>query len=270
MSLRPLILTRATDLAHPSERPASWALTQAQATSWQLVHWPLIEVAPVADEPTLAQLHQVWRPDSPWQAVFFVSAGAARHFFAHQPKGRAWPDWSAWCTGPATAQVLRELGVPESCLVHPNLTDGQWDSESLWPRVSPGVQAGTRVLRVRGRDAAMGPVEGEGRDWLGDQLRARGAIVTSVAAYERRLPVWLPAQRAQALKALSDGSVWWFSSAQAVRNLHTLLEGAAVSQALAVATHERIAQACRRWGWSQVQVCRPDVESVMKSIESFQ
>lgn len=270
MPMRSLILTRATDLAHPTERPASGVLAQAQASGWSLLHWPLIEVVPVTDEPTLAQLHQVWRPDSPWQAVFFVSAGAARHFFAHRPQDAAWPGWSTWCTGPATAKVLRELGVPESSLVHPNLADGQWDSETLWPLVATGVQPGTRVLRVRGRDAANGPVEGEGRDWLGDQLRARGATVTSVAAYERRVPVWLPAQRAQALTALSDGSVWWFSSAQAVRNLHTLLGEADVSQALAVATHERIAQACRRWGWSEVQVCRPDVDSVMKSIESFQ
>ena len=262
-AMRRLILTR---VASAADAPA-----EAMPSSvWQRVHWPLIAIEPVTDATTVQHLQQAWRDWSQWQAVMFVSAAAAQHFFSHRPVGHDWADRKAWCTGPGTAKALSQLGVPAACLVHPKASDPQWDSEALWQRVEPQLLPGVPVLRIRGREHLTTPVQGQGRDWLSDQLAARDVPVHSLAAYERRAPRWTPTQTEQARQALTDGSVWWFTSSQAVEHLQALLPGASMAQARAVTTHARIAKACRDGGWGQVLCSAPDEASVLKSIESFE
>ena len=67
-------------------------------------------------------------------------------------------------------------------------------------------------------------------------------------------------------EAATDGSVWLFSSSEAVGHL----PAADWSQARAVATHPRIAEAVRAAGWGVVVESRPALTDILASIESMQ
>jgi len=149
----------------------------------------------------------------------------------------------------------------------------------LWQVVRQQIQPGVRVLIVRGDTPAMHPgvnvaadadgTAGVGRDWLAQQVRHAGAAVDFVVAYQRGVPVWNDAERALASAAARDGSVWLFSSAEALQHLQTLLPGLDWSLARALVTHERIAQAARTLGFGVVVQVRPTVAEVVASLESF-
>ncbi len=272
--MKRVILTKAKDADAsegdgPTGSPDSAELGWPElGWAWTPVHWPLIEIAPVTDSPTVARLQGAWRDWSRWQAAIWVSAAAARHFFSHRPAGHEWGEVKAWCTGPGTAKALLGLGVPAHCLIHPDERSPQWDSEALWELVKNNLHANAPVLRVRGRDHQHGEVQGQGRDWLADRLLERDIDFHSVAAYERGMPNWAPSQRQEAVQALTDGSVWWFTSSQAVEHLTQLLPGVSFSRARAVVTHPRIAKACESQAWGQVLLSSPDAASVLKSIKS--
>lgn len=261
-------------------RPAREAAQWVQELSNQGVKaqaLPLIQVGPVAE---LAPLQVAWRQLPTFAAVMFVSANAVEQFFAAKPdlspsftaEGALEP--RAWATGPGTTAALLRAGVAPAVLDAPPADAAQFDSEALWARVSHQVQAGSRVLIVRGRDAvapgAVAPdAAGVGRDWLAQRLQQAGAHVEWVVAYQRTAPVWLAPERALAQQAASDGSVWLFSSTQAVTHLLALLPGQVWTAARAVATHARIAQALRNAGFGRVTESRPTLGDVMASIESL-
>jgi uroporphyrinogen-III synthase len=269
-------------------RPAREAAQWVQELSQQGVRaqaLPLIQVGPV---PELAPLQAAWRQLPAFAAVMFVSANAAEQFFAAKPVSASTKAFTAegalqpraWATGPGTTAALLRAGVAPAVLDAPPADAAQFDSEALWARVSHQVQAGSRVLIVRGRDAvaldATGAADtvapdaaGVGRDWLAQRLQQAGARVEWVVAYQRTAPVWLAPERALAQQAASDGSVWLFSSTQAVTHLLALLPGQAWTAARAVATHARIAQALRNAGFGTVTESRPTLRDVMASIESM-
>jgi uroporphyrinogen-III synthase len=70
-------------------------------------------------------------------------------------------------------------------------------------------------------------------------------------------------------QAAIDGSVWLFSSSEAIANLQALLPQQSWSQARAIATHARIGQAAKNAGFSVVCESRPVLASVVASIESM-
>ena len=72
-----------------------------------------------------------------------------------------------------------------------------------------------------------------------------GGAVDFLASYQRQSPVLDAAQRQRAQVAAGDGSIWLFSSSEAVHNLPASLPDVDWGRARAVATHARIAQACR-------------------------
>ncbi|OIQ67941.1 bifunctional uroporphyrinogen-III synthetase/uroporphyrin-III C-methyltransferase [mine drainage metagenome] len=113
------------------------------------------------------------------------------------------------------------------------------------------------------------PDQGVGRDSLAQRLQQAGAHVEFVVAYQRGAPVWGEAQRVLACSAASDGSVWLFSSAEALAHLHRLLPDQSWRAARAVATHPRIAQAARELGFGVVVPSRATPEDVAASIESM-
>lgn len=81
------------------------------------------------------------------------------------------------------------------------------------------------------------------------------------------------AQLQRARVASTDGSVWLFSSAEAVANLVQMPEMAGMDwrHARAVATHPRIVQAVQAAGWGVVVASRPalkDIRDTLASIES--
>lgn len=249
---------------------------------------PLIEVAAVANP---VPLQQAWQRLSDWAAVMFVSANAVAPFYAEKPP--LTPDFigslaiktRAWVTGPGTRRALLQAGVPAACIDMPSADAGQFDSESLWQVVVDQLQVGDRVLIVRGddvegdgeasppgggadSDSGNAHQTGRGRDWLAAQLAARGVQTQFLVAYQRRAPDWGPAERDLAQQAAGDGSIWLFSSSQAVANLVHLLPGQSWRQARAVATHPRIALAARAAGFGQVYESRPTLPDIVASIES--
>ena len=262
----PVLVTR------PAPEAQHWvAQLQAQGLTAQAL--PLIAIGPsprhqAAVQQARAQLAQ-------YQAVMFVSGNAAHYFF--EPNSALALDWQAqaaintraWTPGPGTARVLHACGVPAACIDGPAADATQFDSEALWQRVHPQVRAGMRVLIVRGTTAGADSALGLGRDWLAQQLRQAGAQVDFVVAYERAAPCLSAAEQRLAQAGAHDGSLWLFSSSEAVGHLRQLLPGQGWQHARALTTHPRIAQAAHAAGFGQVHHCKPALEAVVASIKSL-
>lgn len=251
---------------------------EPDATAWAdaLVqqHWPAVALPLIAISPTRNPdaLDAAWAQIGTYQAVMFVSAHAVAHFFRAasgylKGTGALNPAlWRAWATGPGTTRALGRAGVDTGRIDAPDAQSAQLDSEALWQRVQGQLAGLRRVLIVRGSDAQGVMV---GRDWLAQQLQAQGVSVDFVVAYERDLPCWTLAQRAQALASTEAAAVWVFSSSEAIANLQQLLPHRVWVNARAVATHPRIAQAARNAGFGVVCESRPGLNAVLASIKSM-
>lgn len=259
----PLVL-----VTRPPREAARWVadLRQRGLAAQSL---PLIAIGPAPDpEP----LRQAWHHLPDYAAVMFVSGNAVAHFFA-QAAPETLARWRsgqlatrAWSPGPGTSEALQQAGLAATQIDAPPAEASQFDSEALWTCVQAQLQAGQRVLIVRGSDAEG---RGAGRDWLAQQLAAAGVAVAQVVAYRRLPPALGAAQLALARQAAQDGSVWLFSSSEAIGQLLRCLPAQDWSHARAVATHPRIAQAARRAGFGVVCESRPALTEVVASIESL-
>ena len=239
---------------------------------------PLIEVRSLADS---TGVRAAWKQLPGYLAVMFVSRHAVDFFYKENQAlaldiyAQAAIKIRAWATGPGTANALLEHGVSAAHIDTPPEQAGQFDSEALWQLVHGQVQPGDRVLIVRGNSlAADGSLSAEndsgvGRDWLAQHLLDAGAQVDFVVAYQRGAPILASAQREAAEAGATDGSVWLFSSAEALGHLQSLLPHHDWSAARAVATHPRIAAAARATGFGVVLQARPVFADVLASIESL-
>lgn len=239
---------------------------------------PLIEVRGLPDA---AAVHAAWQQLPGYAAAMFVSRHAVDFFFNEKPgpvsagNPLTAPMPRFWSTGPGTAKALLEHGVAPALMDTPPEQAGQFDSEALWRLVHSRVRLGDKVLIVRGDSVAPDGTTtadndaGVGREWLAERLRQAGAQVDFVVAYQRGAPVWGDQQCELARDAASDGSVWLFSSAEALGHLHDLLPGQDWSSTRAHATHPRIAAAARGLGFGVVTQSRPTWEEVLASIESL-
>lgn len=253
-SPRRVIVTR------PAQEAGRWVDALRRA-GFDAVALPLIGIDALEDDRALVQARQC---TDEFAALMFVSAAAVTHFFVPSmalPAGQRF-----WSTGPGTARALRQAGVPESAIDMPHEAAGRFDSESLWACVRDQVHAGTRVLIVRGGDAAG---RATGRDWLARTIESAGGVVQAVVAYRRLAPVLDHAQRRLAADGASGRDLWLFSSSEAVTHLVDAMPGQAWSAGRALATHERIADAARIAGFGLVRCCAPDLDALAASIESF-
>jgi uroporphyrinogen-III synthase len=263
---------------------------QPQAARW--VQWlaplhaavalPLIETHALTDN---SELVNAWRHWADYVAVMFVSSHAVDYFFASKQDAvqmecaQGATNTRAWATGPGTRAALLAQGLDERLVDAPPVEGGQYDSEALWQQVQAQIAPGARVLIVRGdtggeeepsgEPARRGGIPGVGRDWLAQRLQSAGAHVDFVVAYRRGAPLWTQLEFSLAREGAADGSVWLFSSAEALVNLQTLLPGQSWTKARAVATHARIAQAARQMGFGVVSESRPILSDVLASIESM-
>ena len=213
---------------------------------------PLIDIGEAADA---APVVQAWQGIASQALVMFVSANAVRQFFALKPAHVTWPQaLRAASTGPGTTAALREAGVASAHIVAP-ADDGPYESEALWQRLVHEPWQGAQVLVVRGE---------QGRDWLAQQWREKGATVHFVNAYRRMLPQWqdADAQRCDEAIAKPDTTLWLFSSSEAVANLRRLRPGANLAAGQALCTHERIAETARAIGFVQVHSVAPRAADV--------
>jgi uroporphyrinogen-III synthase len=197
----------------------------------------------------------------PLAMVMFVSPSAVQRFFDCRPPGQAWPaDVVAAAPGLGTRQALLQAGVPAAALCSPPDDGGPFDSEALWAVLQPRCHwPGASALVVRGES---------GRNWLADVLRQQGAQVHFVEAYRRTVPVPSEAARRLLAAALAEplAHCWLFSSSEAVGHLPVLAPSADWSQARALATHPRIADAARRLGMVQVQTVAPTPDAVAAQV----
>jgi uroporphyrinogen-III synthase len=261
-------------ITRPAGDAQAW-VDALQAAGHDALALPLIEVGPAKQ---VQPVMQAWAQWSNFQAVMFVSAQAVRYFFEHQPVSPNWVDGPrCWATGPGTHKALLQAGVPGACIDSPAADAVQFDSEALWQRVSAQVQAGKPVLIVRGHDVSDAPSMassstaqvGTGRDWLAQQLQVAGASAQFVVAYERRAPVWSAEQKAQACEASTDGSVWCFSSSQAIQHLAHIMPTQHWGKARCIATHARIAQTAQALGFGEILMSRPSLADLLVSLESL-
>lgn len=250
-------------LTRPRHEAGRWAQA-LQARGHEVLLLPLIEIGPAPD---VGELRRAAAALPGCEAAMFVSGSAVQGFFREGTPPSPWPAGTrAWCTGPGTARALREAGVPAANIDAPDADAEQFDSEALWALVATEIRAGARVLLVRGAGLDGQPA---GRDWMASRLRAAGVQVDTVAAYTRHAPSWTAQERTTAAEAARDGSTWLLSSSEAVANLRALLPDVPLSQARAVATHERIAQAARDAGFGVVCLSRPSEDAVTATLESI-
>lgn len=225
---------------------------------------PLIDIVGAPDRTAL----RAWfdslagGPPRPAALVMFVSPNAAQCLVDALPAGWRWPaGLLAATTGPGTTAVLCEAGVPPDLIVTPAADAAQFDSEALWAVLAPRLAwAGRRVAIVRGDG---------GRDWLAAQLRAAGAEIEFVQSYARRPPQLDAAGRQLLDRALKrpEAFAWLLSSSEAVDHLQAVAPaGARWADALALASHPRIAARAREAGFGAVIEIRPTPEAVAQAL----
>jgi uroporphyrinogen-III synthase len=261
-----LIVTR------PEREAQRWVQSLSDA-GFEALALPLIALAPAADQ---AALHSAWLRLDDYVAVMFVSGNAVDHFFAAKPapalcfSSHSAIKTRAWATGPGTTAALLRAGVPASLIDAPAADAAQFDSEALWQVVGTRLLPGQRVLIVRGSDASgVGSTQGVGREWFANRVAQAAAQVDFVVAYQRGLPDLKDEDLLLARRAATDGSVWLFSSSEAIVNLQALLPRQNWARARAVATHARIAEAARAAGFGVVRESSPKLAQLLASIESL-
>ncbi len=269
-------------LTRPAGQAAQWLqVLQAQGLrGLQACNFPLIEISDALAPAQRAALHARAAQTA---VCMWVSANAVDYFFKpNSPVAQGNAAQAAiknivstdsvtalagqrhWATGPGTVAALLQHGLPSAQIDAPDAQAAQWDTEALWLRVHRQIQSGTAVLILRGEDIGTPSAS---RDWLATQVRAAGGTVEFAAVYQRRAPQWSAAQTAWAQAAAADGSVWVFSSSQALAHLPVV--GSGWGQARCVATHPRIAQAAHTAGFGVVCTSRPEATEVVQSIKSM-
>jgi uroporphyrinogen-III synthase len=258
-------------ITRPSAQADPWVETLI-AQGVNAIAFPLIEVHSLIDGNALNQSWEVYKK---YRALMFVSSNAVKFFFHHcskdcRDKTFPFPGQRLWATGPGTAKVLSQEGIHTSVVDAPNIDMAKFDSEALWSLVSSQVRVKDRVLIVRGQDIlAIEEVSVGGRDFLTQAICSSGANVDFLEVYKRIPPALSVNQVAVAEKSANDGSLWLFSSGQALYHLKHLLPFQNWSNANALVTHPRIALVAEGLGFGKVQTCRPVLEDVLASIESL-
>lgn len=261
------------------EREAQAWVQALQALGVPCESLPLIEIAGLQDPSPLVS---AWQAVPHYLAVMFVSANAVRHFMAARPTGSPIQPCRAWSTGPGTRAALLAEGWPAELIDSPDETAPQFDSEALWALVAPrairasqamkmagaktAVQAQAVVLIVRGADA-HGQLAG--RDWLALQMESAGIQVLQTVAYVRRAPQLSEVHQKRARQAMSDGSLWLFSSSEAAQHLLQACPDLNLDSAKALATHPRIALRLKQLGWSSVDLVPAGLKAQAQSIKSM-
>ena len=258
-------------VTRPARDAQRW-VSDLSALGLEALSLPLINIGPVDDS---ADIARAWLHLDDYIGVMFVSGNAVDHFFESKPAlaaasiGSEQSKTRAWAPGPGTADALIRWGVQPERVDMPPREAGQFDSEALWCVVAPQVHPGDRVLIVRGGDSASGGAgnAGVGRDWLAQRVTGQGAKLDFVVTYQRSSPTFSAQELALAHAGATDGSVWLFSSSEAVNHLTALLPGQSWLGARALVTHPRIAQVARAAGFGVVQQSRPLFPEVVASLQ---
>ncbi|CCD39274.1 Uroporphyrinogen-III synthase /Homolog of E. coli HemX protein [Candidatus Paraburkholderia kirkii UZHbot1] len=266
-------------------RPAgqsSALLALLASAGFDTLEFPLIDIAPVADDaPLRAALDELFLPpDAPdrYALVVFVSPNAIDHAFGRL--GAPWPgDLPVAVVGPGSVATLARQGVhaPSHRVISPRAEDAdpRFDSEALYAAIeahfgASGLQD-RRVLIVRGDG---------GREWLAERLAEAGAWVEKAAAYRRVLPEPSMQKWERVHERLGGETsvrhAWLLTSSEGARNLDELAhehltadEIVRLKRAPIVCPHPRIAEAARGAGFDRITVSGAGDERIAHSLEAL-
>jgi uroporphyrinogen-III synthase len=253
---RPIIVTR---VGEPGR-----ALARALEDAGEESLWvPAFEIGPAPDE---GRLGEVLAQLSSYNLAVFVSPAAVEATAARL--AQPWP--SATAIGAVGAGTRRAIlasipGAAHAPLFAPEAPESASEgsgSEQLWPVLQPASERLRRVLILRAE---------HGREWLPDQLRAAGAVVDAVPVYTRRVATISAAAAAtvRGWQAAGRTAVLVIASSEAVdaviRQLDVLVGVAWTRSALALASHERIAQRLRDAGFVRVGVAPLEAKAIRKA-----
>ena len=262
-------------ITRPAREANKWTAALSD-TGYDAVALPLVEVVAAPEPHNVAA---AWQGLGGFDAAMFVSGNAVEHFFASNSavaqvfSAQGAIKTRALATGPGTVAALLRTGAEPEWIDAPGQDSQQFDSEALWAVMGSQVRPGYKVLVVRGSGAAAPEVSstgGHGRDWFANQVLAAGGSVDYVVTYQR-VAVRLQGENlVLATQAASDGSVWMFSSSEAIGNLVASCPGQDWNLAKSVVTHPRIGDAARTAGFGTVIESRPSLASLLASIESLQ
>ncbi|AOK30333.1 MULTISPECIES: fused uroporphyrinogen-III synthase HemD/membrane protein HemX [Burkholderia] len=254
---------------------SSGLAAQLAAAGIDVLDFPLIDIAPLADDAPLAGA--LARLDA-YALVVFVSPNAIDHALARLDA--IWPHpLPIGVVGPGSVAALARHGIVAGThrVIAPRESGNggtpRYDSESLFVEIERAfggalALAGKRVLIVRGDG---------GREWLAERLREAGAEVELVAAYRRIMPE--PSIRAwERVHGLLSGEphAWLVTSSEGVRNLQELAhahlteaEIDALTRARFVAPHPRIAETARALGFDRITLSGAGDERIVHAFRTL-
>ena len=239
--------------AHQAEHLAS-LLAAAGA---EAIRFPVIDIQdPVDNRALLALIDRLHEFD--W-AIFISANAVAKAMNLIQARG-AWPSSvRIACVGKGSAKELKRFGITDALM-----PPGRFDSEALL--------AMPELSAVRGRRIAIFRGDG-GREWLGNSLAARGAVIEYAECYRRVKPT---ADTAPLLKQWARGGidVITVTSGDGLRNLFDLV-GKLGQQWLiktpTVVVSARMAQICRELGFKHEPLIADEAsdEALVRAIRAW-
>ncbi len=227
-------------VTRPQRQAAALAMKIAALGGTPII-WPAIVILPPLDSALLSRVHAAL---STYDIAIFVSANAVEY---GAPQSGAWPaSIATYAPGPATAEALAAAGIPDA-----RVPVTSFDSEGLLELPELAHLTDRRVVVFRG--------EG-GREFLGNALRTRGAVVDHVPCYRRVAP------RSGAdglIEAMRDGRAHalTLTSAEGLDNLMSALGSvgrALVAKVPVFAAHPRIAERAREYGLLAIETAGGD------------
>lgn len=238
-------------VTRPARQAAGFA-GKIAAQGGRPVIFPAIAILPPAELVELQRAHEALPG---YQFAIFVSANAIEY---GAPDPRRWPaTLIPFAPGPGTAESLADIGIPNV-----RVPADRFDSEGLLALPELVDVRGKRIVIFRGDD---------GREMLGDTLRARGAQVDYVACYRRAKP---RADASGVEQAFAEGRIdaVTITSSTGLDNLWEIVSPATRVTWCARPTfvpHARIAEHARAKGLQTVETAGGDAGMLRGLLEWF-
>jgi len=270
-----IIVTRPRDQLNQAIKSIQEALIDNEI-DLEVLGLPLLEIVSDINESLAKELYQGLL-EAQW--LSFVSPNA--FLTADQLLKTFHYDWPTHLKlaliGGGSEKIILESRFKPSLIIKP-ANEEQWDSEGLWLQLFAQEKNwdGKKVLIVRGDT---------GRDWLVSRLESEKAEVQLISIYKRKnldqndeywqnfLKKWESLPKSRVVNE-SKPLIWVMSSSLACQYLsQTLitlgLKEVILSQSIALATPEKIAQKAKEIGFSKVLNILPGQESISLNIKNL-